>query len=153
MPGWALNDPQEYQYASVCNFRKKWWIYMLWHFHLGAHIYTHSLLHTVLNLTPDPFCCSFKLLISSSHSAWVKIKCTHTYGKWSKSSVLARGRTVTLFTSLCRPSSRKRRNSWASCWLENTKSLSLSIGWVTELRKETKKSIHLGTTVHDWTYL
>ena len=28
------------------------------------------------------------------------------------------GRTVTLFTSVWRPSSKERRNSWASCWLQ-----------------------------------
>lgn len=41
-----------------------------------------------------------------------------THGRWSKSSTLPLGRTVTLLTSLCNPSRRKRRNSWASCWLQ-----------------------------------
>ena len=41
-----------------------------------------------------------------------------TYGRWSKSSMVPLGLTVTLLTSLWRPSRRKRRNSWASCWLQ-----------------------------------
>lgn len=40
-----------------------------------------------------------------------------TYGRWSKSSTVPLSLTVTLLTSLCSPSRRKRRNSWASCWL------------------------------------
>lgn len=44
-----------------------------------------------------------------------------TYERWSKSSMDTLGRTVTLFTSLWRPSNKKRRNSWASCWLQRHK--------------------------------
>lgn len=44
-----------------------------------------------------------------------------TYERWSKSSMDTFGRTVTLFTSLWSPSNKKRRNSWASCWLQKDK--------------------------------
>lgn len=47
-----------------------------------------------------------------------------TYGRWSKSSTVPLGLTVTLLTSLCSPSRRKRRNSWASCWLQDTETIS-----------------------------
>lgn len=47
-----------------------------------------------------------------------------TYGRWSKSSTVPLGLTVTLLTSLCSPSRRKRRNSWASCWLQDRKNQS-----------------------------
>ncbi len=42
-----------------------------------------------------------------------------TYERCSKSSMRDLGFTVTLFTSLWSPSSRNRKNSWASCWLQD----------------------------------
>lgn len=44
-----------------------------------------------------------------------------TYERWSKSSTDTLGRTVTLFTSVWRPSNKERRNSWASCWLHRNR--------------------------------
>lgn len=49
-----------------------------------------------------------------------------TYTRWSKSWMDTLGQTVTLFTSLWRPSNKKRRNSWASCWLPRDKNTQIS---------------------------
>lgn len=64
-----------------------------------------------------------------------------THGRWSKSSTVPLGLTVTLLTSLCRPSRRKRRNSWASCWLWSTRTGGQSI-----LLIVTTKTVHVDTS-------
>lgn len=55
------------------------------------------------------------LLDTGKKSRWAKVP---THERWSKSSTDAFGGSVALFTSLWRPSNKKRRNSWASCWLQ-----------------------------------
>lgn len=62
-----------------------------------------------------------------------------TYDRWSKSSTVPLGLTVTLLTSLCSPSRRKRRNSWASCWLrdaENSQNESRRPMWLWGTREK-----------------